>query len=111
MQHDWQLQTDLLIEASLQHSRNYIISVTHPSVNYNFDLCCNCRNTPALVPVNTTATSKEYVLAANVKLLHRHQHNTLSFTCYQLSVTTPTTFAETGKNGLNEKGVAAKQYR
>ncbi|MBX2918490.1 MAG: T9SS type A sorting domain-containing protein [Ferruginibacter sp.] len=87
---------------------NYIISVTHPSVNYNFDLYVTAGNTPALVPVNTTATSKEYVLAANTSYSIGISTNTLSFTCYQLSVNPPTTFAETGKNGLNEKGVAAK---
>lgn len=87
---------------------NYILSVTHPSINYNFDLYVTAGNTPALVPVNTTATSKEYVLAANTSYSISISTTTLSFTCYELSVNPPTTFAETGKNGLKEKGVTAK---
>lgn len=87
---------------------NYIISISHPSVNYDFDLYLSSGNAPALVPINTTATSKEYLLAANTSYSFGITTSTLSYTCYELSVNPPTTFAETGKNGLIEKEVTAK---
>lgn len=87
---------------------NYILSLTHPSVAYVFNMYAAGNNTPALVPINTTATSKEYVLAANTTYYISVTSAVLSFTCYDLSVDLPTSFTSTGNGGELKTELSAK---
>ena len=82
---------------------NYVLTLTHPDANFIFNLYPAGNNAAALVPVNTTATTKEYVLAANT-LYYAGITGGLSYTCYNLSVnavsqpfTTPPVYTEKGK--------------
>ncbi|MBL0182867.1 MAG: hypothetical protein IPP96_11490 [Chitinophagaceae bacterium] len=64
---------------------NYIVTLTHPDANFVFNIYPAGNNAAALVPVSTTATTKEYVLAANT-LYYAGITGGLSYTCYNLSV-------------------------
>jgi hypothetical protein len=70
---------------------HYIIQLTHPTVSYTFNLFNSVTNSPALVPVSSTATTKEYILPANATY-YVSITGGLSYVCYQLSVSVPLTF-------------------
>ena len=67
---------------------SYTMSMAHPTVNYNFNLYAAANNSPALVPGSSGIGSKTYILAGN-STYYISVTGGLSFTCYQLSVTTP----------------------
>jgi len=67
------------------------LSLTHPSATFTFNMYAAGNNTPALVPVNTTATSKEYVLSGNATY-YISITGGLSYVCYELMVSPPTSF-------------------
>jgi ELWxxDGT repeat protein len=73
---------------------NYILTFTHPSVSYVFNLYAAGNNTPALAPISTTATTKEYVLLANTSY-YISITGGLSYTCYNLSIVLPASFTQT----------------
>jgi SprB repeat len=64
---------------------SFTLTLTHPSAGFTFNMYAAGNNTPALIPVNTTATTKEYALAANT-IYYISVTGGLSFTCYNLSV-------------------------
>lgn len=88
---------------------NYVLTVTHPTVTYNFNLYAQGNNTPALVPIATTATTKEYVLAANTTYSISILTNDLSFTCYTMSVGLPATLASPGFNEKPNEPLTGKK--
>lgn len=63
----------------------YTLSLSHPSVNYTFNLYAAGNNTPALVPVSTAPGSKTYTLAG-ATTYYVSVTGGLSFNCYQLQV-------------------------
>lgn len=73
---------------------NFILHFTHPSAAFTYNMYASGNNTPALVPVNTTATSKEYVLSGNATY-YINVTGGLSYVCYSLIVSPPTSFGET----------------
>ena len=67
---------------------NYVLNMSHPSVNYTFNLYATGNNTPALVPVISSSTSKQYNnLAANATYYVQITGG-LSYNCYSLMVMT-----------------------
>ena len=72
---------------------NYILSLTHPSVTFTFNLYAAGNNNPPLAPVNTTPTSKEYVLNGNTTY-YVSVTGGLSYVCYELMVAPPTSFTQ-----------------
>ncbi len=73
---------------------NYILSLTHPSASFTFNMYPAGNNVPALIPVSTTSTSKEYLLSANTNYFINVTGG-LSYTCYGLMVSPPVSFRET----------------
>jgi len=67
---------------------NYILTLNHPSVNYTFSINIAGNNAVALIPVDSTATSKEYVLNGNTTY-YVSLTGALSYVCYQLTISTP----------------------
>lgn len=63
----------------------YTLNLTHPSISHVFSLYSSVNNSPALTPVSTTATTKEYNLSSNTTY-HIQITGALSFTCYTLMV-------------------------
>lgn len=83
---------------------NYILSLTHPSASFTFNMYPAGNNVPALVPVSTTSTSKEYVLSGNTNY-YVNVTGGLSYICYGLVVSPPTSFAATTSDStIIEKG-------
>ena len=72
---------------------NYILSFAHPSATFTFNMYTAGNNTPPLVPINPTATSKEYVLNGNTTY-YISVTGGLSYVCYTLMVAPPTSFAK-----------------
>jgi uncharacterized delta-60 repeat protein len=66
---------------------SYILTLTHPSASFVFNLYAAGNNTPALTPVSSTAQSKIYNLAANTTH-YIDVTGGLSYVCYQLSIST-----------------------
>ena len=64
---------------------DYVLTLTHPSASFTFNMYPAGNNVPALVPTNTTATTKEYTLAANT-VYYISVTGGLSYICYQLDV-------------------------
>lgn len=83
---------------------NYSVTLTHPSINYVLNLY-TASNTTALVPVNTTSNTKEYLLAANTQYFISITGG-LSYTCYNLSVYPS---ASANKTNLEKTGAAGKE--
>ncbi len=84
---------------------NYTMSLTHPAATFTFNMYAAGNNVPALVPVSTSPTSKEYVLPGNTTF-YISITGGLSYTCYTL-VVTPTALPITSINGntSNEKNI------
>ena len=76
---------------------NYILSLTHPSASFVFNMYAAGNNTPALVPVATTATTKEYTLAGSTTY-YISVTGGLSYVCYDMMVAPPTSFTRADIN-------------
>lgn len=85
----------------------YTLTFTHPSATFAFDLYPGGNSNTALVPVNATATAKEYNLAANTSY-YIGITGGLSYICYQFSVTTSLITRSSGAYTVQEAGVAGK---
>jgi DNA-binding cell septation regulator SpoVG len=66
-------------------SGTYTLSVSHPVINYAFNLYSGTNNSPALTPLSTTATTKEYNLSGNTTY-YIQLTGALSYDCYTLVV-------------------------
>ncbi len=73
---------------------NYILSLSHPSASFTFNMYAAGNNTPALVPVATTATTKEYTLAGSTTY-YISVTGGLSYICYDMMIAPPTSFSGT----------------
>jgi len=74
-------------------TNTYTLSLTHPGASFIFNMYTGGNNTPALVPVNTTATTKEYVLSGNTTY-YISVTGGLSYVCYELMVSPPLSFTQ-----------------
>ncbi|HCE55768.1 MAG TPA: hypothetical protein DER05_12530 [Lutibacter sp.] len=63
---------------------NYILNVSHETVNYTFNLYSSVKNTSAISPINQTSTSKEFNLITGTYYVEIV--GALSLECYDLSV-------------------------
>jgi hypothetical protein len=75
---------------------NYTVSLTHDSPGFNVALYPDGKNVAALVPISTTATTKEYALSGNATYFVEITGG-LSYDCYNLSIL-PEGLASKGSN-------------
>jgi hypothetical protein len=64
---------------------SYTVSLQHPTVSYVVDVYSSAKNAAALVPVSSSATSQQYILAGNTTY-YISITGGLSFSCYTLLV-------------------------
>ncbi|MEO6612739.1 MAG: hypothetical protein ABIT05_08675 [Chitinophagaceae bacterium] len=81
---------------------NYVLTFTHPAPGFVFNMYVAGNNTPPLVPLNLTSTSKEYVLAGNTTYYISITTSGFSYTCYTMSVSQPF-FTRTGEGNNTGK--------
>jgi ELWxxDGT repeat protein len=84
---------------------SYTLMLSHPSVNYTFNMYPAGNNAPPLVPQSSTANSKTYSLAANTTYYISVTSGVLSYTCYELSVTTAPITMSSGNNLIQEVSI------
>jgi hypothetical protein len=74
----------------------FIVTLTHPSINYNFQLY-PANGTVAVTPLSSSATTKMYNLAAN-STYYVYVQGTVSLACYTLNVSIPSITATNATN-------------
>jgi hypothetical protein len=85
---------------------NYKLNITHPTVNYTFNMYPSANNAAALVPTSSTSTSKIYALTGGTTY-YVQITGALSYTCYDLSVIPVAGFAKSSPD--NAKVIAINE--
>jgi ELWxxDGT repeat protein len=87
-------------------NRNYTVTLSHPTVNFNFIVYPAGNNTAPLVPVSSATGSKTYFLNGNAVYYISITGTTLSYNCYTL-VVNPTALPIARTSGTTETAPAS----
>jgi len=86
-------------------SGNYTLNLSHPTVNYTFNMYPSSNNAAALVPTSSTSTSKQYALTAGLTY-YIQITGASSYSCYDLSISPVASTARYAAASTNSKVVA-----
>jgi ELWxxDGT repeat protein len=91
---------------------NYKLTISHPMVNYTFNVYPSANNAAALVPTSSSLTSKQYALTGELTY-YVQITGALSFNCYDLSIlpmANPAKYASTNTKVIAVNKLSVKVY-